>query len=808
MSLSFHGLQMVSDDVSAAPNDSIDGYQELHEDWTVSGYANYSNEIIALFGDLTIQNGGHLVLNNCTLLMMSSYLQPYSITVENNGTLELYNCYVSDSPTDNDNILSAWYYFVARAGSTLIIENSTIRQCGFLDVQTIEHLGVVVCTNQGHISNTTINTSTIGLTLTGNNTGFQVENINLTDIGMTGIYMWNSNGLVINNASFSNISEHRVMDVQMSSDFTIENVNLTWNQYLGIWFSTDFTIKNIISNEPERVIKIEDSSYFSLKDVLIYGWDSWNSEIDISGCSSLDIDNITVLDAKGIFYIDKTSYANITNINGPNVTRIIDLHNSKNIEISNLSNDIAHESIVCQNSEQIIFDDIKISNSTYPFRFMTVTNSTLTNITITDLQSTGIELRSESNNITISKVHIETDLMDFAIGLYTESSEVFVNDYNSNNLNWSIHCIDGDIYGEKINIGGSYEGERGIVIEKVNNVHLSDVIIQNQQFDGIRVVNSRTGIIRMDNMYINDSFTGVAIEGSNITFSDLVIDNTTVNLSASQNSRVTIMNSTIGQMNIDNSDIICINTTNTTSAGLFGTARLFRKWWVDVFVNDTVGPIAGATVKIYNGTGVLEITSTTGVDGFARNVPVTDIVYTQAGADPKNPHNTSASGPGWSAANATTYQVKSNLWVNVTYDKNAQPHPPMNLHVTSDQESNTILTWDPSISQDVNKYSIYIAKSLASLNSYLASGIPNVTVSQYSYTHIGGSEDWQKYWYAVKANDSENESVQHTLAACGNWVVNKTTPQFVNNADIILKGSLLVFGNLELKDTILKIDSS
>ncbi len=808
MSLTFNGIQMVSDDISAAPSDSIDGYQELREDWTVTGYENYSNEIIALFGDLTIQNGGHLILKNCTLLMMSSYLQPYSITIENKGTLEIYDCYVSDTPNDNDDILSAWYYFAAQAGSTLIIENSTIRQCGFLDVQNIERLGVYVGTNHGHISNTTINTSMMGLTLSGNNTGFHVENINITDIGMTGIYMINSVGVVINNASFTNISENRVMDVQISSGFTIENVSLPWNQYLGIWFSTGFSIKNIIGNETERVIRIEDSSYFTVEDVQIYGIDNWNSEIELSRCSNIEIDNVTVSDGNGIFYIDQTSYANITNINGYNVSRIIDLYNSKYIEISKLSNDIAYESIISQNSDQIIFDNITISNSTFPFRFLTVTNSSLMNITIMNPTSNGIDLRSESNNITISKVYIETNLMDFTIGLYIESSEVFVSDYNSNNINWSIHGIESDVYGEKINIGGSYEGERGIVIERANNVHLSDVTIQNQQWDGIRIVNCKTDNIRMDNVYINNTSTGVAIEGSNITFSELVIDNTFVNLSASQNSIVTIMNSTIGRMDIINSDIICINTTNTTGAWFAGASRLIRKWWVDVFVKDTVGPIAGATVKIYNGTGVLEVISTTGTDGFARNIPVTDIVYTQFGADSKNPHNTSAVGPGWYASNATTYQVKSNLWVNVTYDKNAPPHPPMNLHVISDQDSNTVLTWDPSISQDVNKYSIYIAKSLSSLNSLLASGIPNVTVLLNSYTHKGGSEDWQKYWYAVKANDSENESVEHALAACGNWVVNKTTPQFVNGADIILKGSLFVFGNLELKDTILKMDSS
>ncbi|MCK5561912.1 MAG: right-handed parallel beta-helix repeat-containing protein, partial [Thermoplasmata archaeon] len=212
--------------------------------------------------------------------------------------------------------------------------------------------------------------------------------------------------------------------------------------------------------------------------------------------------------------------------------------------------------------------------------------------------------------------------------------------------------------------------------------------------------------------------------------------------------------------------------------------------------------------KIYDGTPALEVVSTTGNDGFAWDVPVTDVIYTAPSSmDPKNPHRTDAEGPGWFAQNFTTYDVMGNMWVNVTYDKNAPPHAPTNLQAVSDEDSNTVLTWDPSISQDVTSYNIYIAKSLASLNAYISSEIPNVTVSVYSYIHVSGSEDWQKYWYGVKANDSENESVGHVQGTCGNWVVNKTTPQYVDNENITLKGTLHVFGNIELNDTILRIDS-
>ena len=51
------------------PNDFVDGLQYIDGDWTVSGYENYSNEIIVLTGNLMITNTGVLELVNVTLKM-------------------------------------------------------------------------------------------------------------------------------------------------------------------------------------------------------------------------------------------------------------------------------------------------------------------------------------------------------------------------------------------------------------------------------------------------------------------------------------------------------------------------------------------------------------------------------------------------------------------------------------------------------------------------------------------------------------------------------------------------------------------
>ena len=147
LAFSIDGINYGIENASASPDDGVDGYQELHADWTVSSYEEYDDEIIALFGDLIIKNGGQLILNNCTLMMMSNFLQPYSIIVRDKGTLEMYDCHITDTPKDNDTAsVSAWYYLMAKKGSELIIENSIIRQCGFLDTTKPEHLGLSVAT--------------------------------------------------------------------------------------------------------------------------------------------------------------------------------------------------------------------------------------------------------------------------------------------------------------------------------------------------------------------------------------------------------------------------------------------------------------------------------------------------------------------------------------------------------------------------------------------------------------------------------------------------------------------------------------
>jgi hypothetical protein len=267
------------------------------------------------------------------------------------------------------------------------------------------------------------------------------------------------------------------------------------------------------------------------------------------------------------------------------------------------------------------------------------------------------------------------------------------------------------------------------------------------------------------------------------------------------------MNSSLDKIEIFDSGVTLINTTNSTNTLINGASSLTRKWWVDVYVEDKAGPVTGANVVVLNKTTNPDGTSKTDSSGFARNIAVTEVIWTPGPTiDIWNPHLTRASGDGWIFTNSTSYQVNSNMQTRVTIPEDTPPFGPVNLIAHSNEFSDTVLTWDPSVSVDAKGYNIYIAKDQSSLNNYMAIGIPNASVSVNSYTHLGGSNDWQEYWYGVKTIDDENESSEFQRTNSGDWVVNVTSPQFVENMDISLFGSLLIYGQLELYNTTLILD--
>ncbi|UCG68819.1 MAG: right-handed parallel beta-helix repeat-containing protein, partial [Thermoplasmata archaeon] len=792
--------------VSAQPDDGINGYQELHEDWTVTGYEEYTDEIIALWGDLTISNGGHLVLNTCTIMMMSITLAPYSITVEDSGILELYDCYITDPPDDDDTeFLSAYYYFIAKAGSTLIMETSTVRQCGFIDVSNAEHMGIYVGTNSGHITNTRINTSLVALSFSGNNTGFFIENIDLSQIGMSPLIMYSTQGIRINNVTFQEVGENYLVDSQDSHDFYIDNFTLTGEQVLRFSTSSGFRIKNIYGIGSDRVLRFIDCNNFSAQNIVIDPSEEWNRKIEVERCSNFTIDNVSTADDNDVMSIQDSSNGKVSNIVATNVTRFIDIWRSEAMEVSGVTIMDGTDLLRAYESEGIVFDSIELSDVWSPIYFNATDNSSISNLNVTSLTGTGISVTFGSDNFTVRNIYLETDSLEQTRGFAVDYSSANIIDYSTYNINLSLSLWSGDMYGENILIDGIYEPESGIEINWAGDVYLSQVSVYNPRSSGIRLTDCKDGSIWMDNIYVDDSNSGMDFTRADATLSELTFNNVNQDIRAWDNSIVTVMNSSINQYWLDDSHITAIDARNASNSILQGSSSLTWKYWVDVYVTDDNGIVAGAKIDIKPfPLGAEVVQSITGSDGYAWDVPVVHLIFTTGvPSETYNPHSAKAYEVGWEAW-SLPFMVLGNRQVDIVYSGNTPPNAPTNMVAYSHENSSTILTWDPSTSQDVAWYDIYIAKDLTSLDNYMATGIPNATSFDTSYVHISASEDWQSYYYAVKANDSSSDSTRYGSAYCGDWVVNKTSPQNVDLGNITLNGTLWVFGDLELGNTSLQ----
>ena len=128
--------------LSAPPDDLIDGVQYIDGNWVVSGYENYSNEIIYLTGNLIVTGTGMLVFENITLLMNCTVSQgQYQIIVFDGGGLFINDTDNNPATTfdrsliTNSELLAFGYLLQVNKSATFEMRNSEIRNCGLLSAQ-------------------------------------------------------------------------------------------------------------------------------------------------------------------------------------------------------------------------------------------------------------------------------------------------------------------------------------------------------------------------------------------------------------------------------------------------------------------------------------------------------------------------------------------------------------------------------------------------------------------------------------------------------------------------------------------------
>jgi len=93
-------------------------------DWRITQETHVSNETIYMNGNIFVQNGGSLYLENVTIIFNSTKNGEFRLDVQNGGELYAYNS-TFDRGTDFT------YGFRLLDGGKLRMENSTIRHCGY-----------------------------------------------------------------------------------------------------------------------------------------------------------------------------------------------------------------------------------------------------------------------------------------------------------------------------------------------------------------------------------------------------------------------------------------------------------------------------------------------------------------------------------------------------------------------------------------------------------------------------------------------------------------------------------------------------
>jgi len=226
------------------PSDIIDGVQYIDGDWVVSGYENYSHEIIILTGNLTITGTGMLEFVNVTLKMnVTVDCGDYHIMVQDGGSF-----FVND--TDDDNTTTSdsskitnndIYGYVFQINETAVFEvrNSEIIGCGLLQEQAdADKSGLKIMSNNVTIMQTEILDCANGFVFDSVNC--IIENCTIYNNQYNGIYITNTSNpshifnITISHSLLLNNSGSGILYNGGQVNITLQNNTISENNAGGI----------------------------------------------------------------------------------------------------------------------------------------------------------------------------------------------------------------------------------------------------------------------------------------------------------------------------------------------------------------------------------------------------------------------------------------------------------------------------------------------------------------------------------------------------------------------------------------------
>jgi parallel beta-helix repeat protein len=218
---------------------------------------------------------------------------------------------------------------------------------------------------------------------------------------------------------------------------------------------------------------------------------------------------------------------------------------------------------------------------------------------------------------------------------------------------------------------------------------------------------------------------------------------------------------------------------------------------VDVFVEDTTGPVGGAIINMTNGTKEINYENYTLSNGWSRLL-VHNGTYKFNGPTYHAPYNISANVSGASGYPPDDYNGSGWQKKIITFNNDIIPSSPFNMDYSVDQSS-VELYWDCYVN-DLDSYKIFrtdTSNVWVELDN-VTSPLPGV---RQNWVDVGNSTNLEEYRYKIHHMDNASqEGANENSILFDDWVF--TDKKSYQEQEIILNGSLIIEngGDLELRN--------
>ncbi len=240
-------ISAISFSLSIASTSQADGTGDYppppQQDWIIKTNTIVRNETLTVSGNITIESGGTLTLENTILIINASDYGNALISVKNGGTLNI---------IENSKLMEGYtgvnYDFVFENDSHGLISKSTIEDCGWNDGETYQSTGgILIWSDDVIIENSTIQNNFYGIVIISSSPTIRYNNIQ--DNLKYGIFIINSSADITGNT----ISTNPVGIHLYYSEITLTDNEIRDNGDGGRLYFSDIQISGgeVSSNSPD-----------------------------------------------------------------------------------------------------------------------------------------------------------------------------------------------------------------------------------------------------------------------------------------------------------------------------------------------------------------------------------------------------------------------------------------------------------------------------------------------------------------------------------------------------------------------------